>query len=66
MSDDAQKTTLRLRYCGSGGISTIEGMREVVRSTTLVQQGDAVLIWVNQGDLLALQRAGIAQEASDA
>ncbi len=33
---------------------TIEEMRNNLRGSDLYQRGDAVLVWVNQGDLLAV------------
>lgn len=52
---DAARTAIAampapLRYARVNGF-TIREMREDVRSTALYQLGDAVLVWVNEGDL---------------
>lgn len=49
----------RLHFAYAKG-ETAQEMREAVRGTDLYNMGDAKLVWVNEGDLWALQMTGAA------
>lgn len=52
------KQTLRLRYAPARG-TTIERMRDDLRTTSLYRHGDCKLVWVNEGDLSVLELSGV-------
>lgn len=53
----------RLRYCYA--VNPTKEQRADVRGTELYSVGDAVLVWVNQGDLISLEMADIAVRLDD-
>lgn len=59
-------TDLPFRFARAQG-ETIHEMRVSMHQTGLYKHGDAVLIWVNEGDLLELQlKASIEKPSQDA
>jgi hypothetical protein len=53
------RSPTRLRFAHAFG-NTYQEMQAKARGTRLYEQGDAILVWVNQGDLILLEATGAA------